>query len=196
MSTRLNISWKGKKFFVEFNSLKELNNTTVGELKKSCQRVVGLDANLFDLFAFGARMNSLELPLSAFDLQPSCTLLLVKRQDQPQEKAEKDEHSLLSQLSIIQTKLNQEVMPQIEQYEQQAKSMDKPTEAKRKQHLYTAAYLNEQLMHILFDLDSILCDPEAVEARLIRKQTVKQAQTLLDKTDEIKSLVSHVSFEE
>ena len=112
-------------------------------------------------------------------------------------KPQKDEGYLLTQLDTIQVKLRQEIVPQIEQYEQQAKALSHKCSAKKKkQHIYTAAYLSEQLMHILFDLDSVICGPEAATAKQTRKQIVKQAQTLLDKTDEIKSIVNHISLEQ
>ena len=54
------------------------------------------------------------------------------------------------------------------------------------------AYLNEQLMHVLFDLDSFTCGPNNPNARQKRKEIVKVAQALLDKVDEIKAVLKNV----
>jgi hypothetical protein len=67
---------------------------------------------------------------------------------------------------------------------------EKP-EKEHKKQVYTGAYLGEQLMHILFDLDGISCGQDVV-ARQARKDAVNAAQALLDKVDELKSLVKNV----
>lgn len=58
------------------------------------------------------------------------------------------------------------------------------------------AYIGEQLMHVLFDLDGFICGPDNLNARQARKEAVKSAQALLDKVDEIKSVVKNVKVED
>ncbi|KAI9260609.1 hypothetical protein BDA99DRAFT_439731, partial [Phascolomyces articulosus] len=60
----------------------------------------------------------------------------------------------------------------------------------QKLHEY-GIYLNEQLMNILFEFDGIICGPEFEKARYQRKEGVKQSQALLDKVDNIKTLVKN-----
>lgn len=62
----------------------------------------------------------------------------------------------------------------------------------KKKHLYMGSYLGEQLMHVFFELDAFVCGPDNLNARQMRKELVKTAQSLLEKVDEIKSLVKNV----
>ncbi|KAI9481702.1 MAG: hypothetical protein EXX96DRAFT_567722 [Benjaminiella poitrasii] len=108
----------------------------------------------------------------------------------------KDEARLLDQLVKIQSKLDSDVAPQVRTYEQNVKTfLNQPikTDAEKKKQIYMGAYLGEQLMHVLFDLDGFICGPDNLHARQSRKEIVKSAQTLLDKVDEIKAILKNAT---
>jgi hypothetical protein len=90
-------------------------------------------------------------------------------------------------------------MPQVKKYEKDVKefmSSSQPTEKEKKKQFYMGAYLGEQLMHVFFDLDAFTCGPDNLKARQARKEAVTLTQSLLDKVDEIKSVVKSVEVEE
>jgi hypothetical protein len=115
-----------------------------------------------------------------------------------QQEAHSDEEGkLIEQLQVIHSKIELEITPQVKKYEKDVKefmSKSEKTEKDKKKHIYMGAYLNEQLMHILFDLDAFSCGPNNLNARQLRKENVKIAQALLDKVDEIKSVVKNVTI--
>ena len=109
------------------------------------------------------------------------------------------EGQLLEQISIVTEKLNHKVVPDIESYEKQVKEFLSRQKAGGQGEIHSkeqkklqdyGAYLNEQLMNILFDFDGILTGIDE-KARHQRKEGVRQAQALLDKVDNIKSLVKN-----
>lgn len=55
MSAIIEVKWNGKKFPVEFQSVKELETTTVKHLKAYIQRMTGINANSIRLQAFGGK---------------------------------------------------------------------------------------------------------------------------------------------
>lgn len=55
MSAIIEVKWNGKKFPVEFQSIKELETTTVKHLKAYIQRMTGINANSIRLQAFGGK---------------------------------------------------------------------------------------------------------------------------------------------
>lgn len=102
---------------------------------------------------------------------------------------------MVEQLQTIQTKVENEVAPQVKKYEKDVKEFlvkSEKVEKDKKKQVYMGAYLGEQLMHVLFDLDSFTCGPDNLNARQKRKEIVRAAQELLDKVDEIKSVVKNV----
>ncbi|CAO3657183.1 unnamed protein product [Mucor hiemalis] len=106
-----------------------------------------------------------------------------------------EEDKLVEQLQVIQNKLEGEVTPQVRKYEKDVKEFlgkSEKIEKDKKKQVYMGAYLGEQLMHVLFDLDSFTCGPDNLNARQKRKDIVRNAQELLDKVDEIKSVVKNV----
>lgn len=129
-------------------------------------------------------------------------------QDQPKAKPEEkvehkkvtnEEEALLQQLEKIHNKLDINITPQVKTYEKDVKgflSHRSKTEKEKKKQIYMGAYLGEQLMHILFDLDGFICGPGNLNARQTRKDAVKSAQGLLDKVDEIKSVVKNVKVDD
>lgn len=55
MSANLEIKWNGKKFPIEFSSVKELEQTTVKQLKNKCERITGVSAKDMKINAFGGK---------------------------------------------------------------------------------------------------------------------------------------------
>lgn len=113
--------------------------------------------------------------------------------------ASSGEEKLLQDLQLIKDKLYMEITPQVKKYEKDVKEFLSPGHVveeslakEKKKYFYMGAYLGEQLMHVFFDLDAFVCGPDNLNARQKRKELVKQAQALLDKVDEIKSLVKNV----
>lgn len=103
---------------------------------------------------------------------------------------------LLGQLEKIQDKIDKDITPQVKKYEKTVKEfLNQPTKTdkEKKKQIYMGAYLGEQLMHVLFDLDGFTCGPDNLNARQARKEAVKSAQSLLDTVDEIKSVVKNVA---
>lgn len=103
---------------------------------------------------------------------------------------------LLEQLQKIQDKIDSDITPQVRKYEKTVKEfLNQPTKTdkEKKKQIYMGAYLGEQLMHVLFDLDGFTCGPDNLHARQARKEAVKSAQSLLDTVDEIKSVVKNVA---
>lgn len=95
MSVSIQVKWNGKKFPVEFQSVKELEATPVKELKAHIQRMTGADPATMRLQAFGgkiiffrvqpseflkkkslAAMNNDEMPLSVYGIRPGCFITL------------------------------------------------------------------------------------------------------------------------
>lgn len=107
-----------------------------------------------------------------------------------------EDSELVEKLQVIEDKVNKEVIPQVKKYEKDVKEFlgkHEKTEKDKKKQVYMGAYLGEQLMHVLFDLDAFTCGPDNLNARQKRKEVVKIAQALLDKVDEIKSVVKNVA---
>lgn len=104
-----------------------------------------------------------------------------------------EEEVLIEKLQVLKDKLDEEINPQVKKYEKDTKEfMNKAekTEKDKKKKIYTGAYLAEQIMLVLFDLDSFSCGPH-LNARQKRKELVQTSQLLLDKVDEIKSVVKN-----
>ncbi len=55
MSAIIEVKWNGKKFPVEFQSVKDLETTTVKDLKSYIQRMTGINSNSLKLQAFGGK---------------------------------------------------------------------------------------------------------------------------------------------
>jgi hypothetical protein len=53
MSAILEVKWNGKRFPVEFQDAKELETTTVRDLKTCIQRMTGADPSCMNINAFG-----------------------------------------------------------------------------------------------------------------------------------------------
>lgn len=95
---------------------------------------------------------------------------------------------------MIKNKLDTELCPQVKKYEKDTKefmNQSEKTEKEKKKKIYMGAYLAEQVMLVLFDLDAFSCGSH-LNARQARKALVQTSQALLDKVDEIKSLVKNV----
>ncbi|KAI8637047.1 hypothetical protein BD408DRAFT_425214 [Parasitella parasitica] len=250
MAAHIEIKWNGKKFPIEFSSVKELQQTTVKELKSTCERITGVSPSDMKINAFGALMNMDDLPLSAYGLQSGCYVTLKVNKNSHNKTASRDEtprhhhhhrHNhhkgtpsdkqstpplparptpstsvpqpssssppittqesqdealLLEQLQKIQDKIDQDITPQVRKYEKTVKEFLNQltkTEKEKKKQIYMGAYLGEQLMHVLFDLDGFTCGPNNLNARQARKEAVKSAQSLLDTVDEIKQAVKNVA---
>lgn len=57
MSAMIEVKWNGKQFPVEFASVRDLEKTTVKELKSNIQRVTGIsDTHSMKLNAFGGKL--------------------------------------------------------------------------------------------------------------------------------------------
>ncbi|CAO0789878.1 unnamed protein product [Mucor circinelloides] len=253
MSANLEIKWNGKRFPIDFSSAKELEQTTVKELKQICGRITGVSPRDMKINAFGALMNNDDMPLSVYGLRPGCyvTLKVIKhkksasREEKPHHHHGHNHHKetlsnkqaqrgptppplpnrstptssapaksspspapsassqelqgeavLLEQLQKIQDKIDSDITPQVRKYEKTVKEfLNQPTKTdkEKKKQIYMGAYLGEQLMHVLFDLDGFTCGPDNLHARQARKEAVKSAQSLLDTVDEIKSVVKNVA---
>ncbi|GAA5798834.1 hypothetical protein EDC94DRAFT_397421 [Helicostylum pulchrum] len=222
MSVSIQIKWNGKKFPVEFQSVKELEVTPVKELKAHIQRMTGADPATMKLQAFGGDMNNDEMPLSVYGIRPGCFITLkikeghhhkheTKKQPskphnnkQPTSKpvtkehkekpAANEEQALIEKLQVIKNKLESELSPQVKKYEKDTKefmNQSEKTEKEKKKKIYMGAYLAEQVMLVLFDLDAFSCGSH-LNARQTRKELVQTSQALLDKVDEIKALVKNV----
>lgn len=110
------------------------------------------------------------------------------------EGARDEEQELIEKLQVLKIKVDTELTPQVKAYEKEVKAFlnqSEKTEKEKKAQIYKAAYLGEQLMLILFDLDAFSCGVH-INARQKRKELVQVAQALLDKTDEIKSIVKNI----
>jgi hypothetical protein len=55
MSAILEIKWNGKRFPIEFRNAKELEGTSVKDLKSICQRITGVDPENMKINAFGGK---------------------------------------------------------------------------------------------------------------------------------------------
>ncbi|RCH86044.1 hypothetical protein CU098_001804, partial [Rhizopus stolonifer] len=107
----------------------------------------------------------------------------------------KEEQVTIERLETIKKEIDIDIAPQVKEYEKDIKefmTQTIKTEKEKDKQIYKAAYLGEQLMHILFNLDGISCGQDFLEARRLRKEAVKVAQTLLDKVDDIKSILKSV----
>lgn len=105
-----------------------------------------------------------------------------------------EEKELIEKLKVVKSKVDTEIAPQVKKYEKEVKEFlnkSEKTEKEKKNYIYKAAYLGEQLMLILFALDAFSCGIH-INARQKRKELVQISQTLLDKTDEIKSIVKNI----
>ncbi|KAI7899196.1 uncharacterized protein BX663DRAFT_521759 [Cokeromyces recurvatus] len=223
MSAVLQVKWNGKYFPLEFETTKQLEQTQVKELKSYCQRITGIHPSNMAIYAFGALMNNDDLSLNVYGIRNGCYVILKTRKGphpHPQrnhskeknlqtktqhhgpndasnkETISKDEAVLLEQLDNIKNKITNDITPQVRTFEKDVKefmSQSKKTDKEKKKQIYTGAYLGEQLMHVLFDLDGFVCGPDNLQARQSRKEAVKSAQMLLDKIDEIKSVVKNVA---
>ncbi|CAO3649702.1 unnamed protein product [Mucor fragilis] len=248
MAANLEIKWNGKRFPVEFSSVKELEQTSVKQLKQICERITGVSPRDMKINAFGALMNNDDMPLSVYGLRPGCYVTLkVSKHKKSEEKPHhhhghahhketpsnkqtqraapplpnrptptapaqsspapapapaasspelQGEAVLLGQLEKIQDKIDKDITPQVKKYEKTVKEfLNQPTKTdkEKKKQIYMGAYLGEQLMHVLFDLDGFTCGPDNLNARQARKEAVKSAQSLLDTVDEIKSVVKNVA---
>lgn len=56
MSANLEIKWNGKRFPIDFSSAKELEQTTVKELKQICGRITGVSPRDMKINAFGGKL--------------------------------------------------------------------------------------------------------------------------------------------
>lgn len=110
----------------------------------------------------------------------------------------KEDEKLLEQVNKTQLKIVDDIAPQVKSYEKEAKEfLNKKgprTDKEKKKLTYTGAYLGEQLMHVLFDLDALIFGSDNTKARQARKEAVQSAQVLLDKVDEIKSFIKNVTI--
>ncbi|KAI9276437.1 hypothetical protein BY458DRAFT_505917 [Sporodiniella umbellata] len=210
MTAVLYISWKGKEFPIEYSSLESLEKMTVEELKRHCSKMTGLDWEKIQLLAFGAIMNSDTMPLSTYGLRSGSQVLLkaknasskttVEREQRaPKESREetlsREEQGLMNQLQTIQHRLETEIEPPFKAYEIEMKqfmTQANPSPKEKEKQIYQATYWGEQLMHLLFQLDSLICGQEFLTARKNRKETVQRAQALLDRVDEMKSLLKSI----
>ncbi|KAI7896184.1 uncharacterized protein EV154DRAFT_492633 [Mucor mucedo] len=211
MSATIQIKWHHKKFPIEFASIKDLEATTVKDLKTHIQRLTGLEPSSMKLQAFGAFMTNDELPLSVYGIRPGCFVKLIEHhkkdhgppvpaKDHPKKahhhhkEVRNEEQELIDKLQVLKTKVDTELAPQIKTYEKEVKAFlnkSEKTEKEKKAQIYKAAYLGEQLMLILFDLDAFSCGVHT-NARQHRKELVQVTQALLDKVDEIKSVVKNI----
>lgn len=57
MSANIQIKWNSKKFPIEFPSVKDLETTSVKDLKTHIQRMTGADPSTMRLQAFGGMYN-------------------------------------------------------------------------------------------------------------------------------------------
>ncbi|ORE02047.1 hypothetical protein BCV72DRAFT_339002 [Rhizopus microsporus var. microsporus] len=213
MSAFIEIKWHGKRFPIEFNSIDDLKRTTVKELKTYCSQMTGIEPDRIKLLVFGAVMNNDDMPLSIYGVRSRCSITLKTSQHNTHENKDSkeattdkqhqvhksnrssEEDHAIERLENIKTKINSDIAPKVQQYEKDIKEFmlnDSKTEKDKKKQVYMGAYLGEQLMHILFDLDGVTCKQDFLDARQIRKETVKAAQMLLDRVDEIKSVVRSV----
>ena len=55
MTATIEIKWNGKRFPVEFHNVKELESTSVRNLKAHIQRMTGVDSSQIQLQAFGGK---------------------------------------------------------------------------------------------------------------------------------------------
>ncbi|KAI8976510.1 hypothetical protein BDB01DRAFT_838032 [Pilobolus umbonatus] len=189
MSVSIDIRYDGKQFPLEFENKQQLESTTVRELKELCEKVTGVHD--LKLSAFGVLMKHEDGPLKQYHIRPGCFIVMKKLKKTQQQTEE--ESKLIQHLDDIQKKI-ETLTPQVRHYEKSVHAyhqLPEKTYKEKKKHIYMGAYLSEQLMHVLFDLDGILCG-QRVHARELRKERVKEAQQLLDKVDEIKSIVKHI----
>ncbi|KAI7857964.1 hypothetical protein BDC45DRAFT_554542 [Circinella umbellata] len=193
----IEVKWTGKQFHIEFKP-EEFENATVHDLKQKCHQITHVDPERIKLLAYGAVMKNNEERLSSYGIRDGSKVILMatpaKAMDNVASKTV--EGQLLEQISIVTEKLNQKIVPDIESYEkrvkeflsQRAGGLQQVKSKEQKKLQDYGVYLNEQLMNILFDFDGILTGVDE-KARHQRKEGVRQAQALLDKVDNIKSLV-------
>ncbi|KAI8880751.1 hypothetical protein K501DRAFT_157249, partial [Backusella circina FSU 941] len=126
-SVRIDVKWHNKKFPVEFSNQAELDATTVKQLKEYCQRMTGLETKEMKLSVFGAVMNNDNMPLNVYGIRPGCYITLKQkkhhhRDDHHQEQKQpkqveqpihNNKNPLLDNLTAIQTKIKQELTPQV-----------------------------------------------------------------------------------
>ncbi|CAO3695430.1 unnamed protein product [Rhizopus stolonifer] len=207
MSAILKVFWKGKEFPVEYSNVQELYQATVKDLKEYCSRVTGIESHKINLLAFGAVMNNDDIQLKAYGIRPESQIMLrVKNIGQKgsneresnrinQTERTKEEQVTIERLETIKKEIDIDIAPQVKEYEKDIKefmTQTIKTEKEKDKQIYKAAYLGEQLMHILFNLDGISCGQDFLEARRLRKEAVRVAQILLDKVDGIKSILKSV----
>ncbi|KAG1468097.1 hypothetical protein G6F56_004036 [Rhizopus delemar] len=195
MSAILKVFWQGKEFPVEYSNVQELYQATVKDLKGYCSRVTGIESHKINLLAFGAVMNNDDMQLKAYGIRPESRIMLRESNRINQTERTKEEQVTIERLETIKKEIDIDIAPQVKEYEKDIKefmTQTIKTEKEKDKQIYKAAYLGEQLMHILFNLDGISCGQDFLEARRLRKEAVKVAQTLLDKVDDIKSILKSV----
>ncbi|CDS02996.1 hypothetical protein LRAMOSA00398 [Lichtheimia ramosa] len=196
----IQVKWQSRRFNVEFDD-SELETATVHDLKDKCQKITNIEPSRMKLLAYGAVMKNDSLSLNTYGIRSGSKVILMAtpatdKVDSTSAKSQEDQ--VLSRIQAATSKLTETIVPDIDAYEQKVKNyMSGASQVKdhkeQKKLVDYGTWLNEQLMHILFDFDGILCDSSFERARQERKSGVHQCQALLERVDNIKALIkSHL----
>ncbi|CDH52022.1 predicted protein [Lichtheimia corymbifera JMRC:FSU:9682] len=200
----IEVKWQGRRFNVEFDD-SELETATVHDLKDKCQKITNIEPARMKLLAYGAVMKNDSLSLNTYGIRSGSKVILMATPaadtanvDSTSAKSQEDQ--VLSRIQAAISKLTEEIVPDIDAYEQRVKeymsaggASDAKDPKQQRKLVDYGTWLNEQLMHILFDFDGILCDSSFEKARQQRKSGVHQCQALLERVDNIKALIkSHL----
>ncbi|KAI9025914.1 hypothetical protein CLU79DRAFT_743706 [Phycomyces nitens] len=182
----IELKWSSKRFIFEFEDEEKLERTTVGELKNKCQQVTEVKVDVIKLLAHGAVMRNNEMTLGEYNIRNGTKIMMIG--SLKKEKKDSHEQEVVVKLQSIRPKIGR-ALAAVNDYELAVESYLEKSERNPKKSerlLYHGRGLGEDLMQILMQLDTILCESLDQVIRQERKDSVNTVQGLLDRLDGIK----------
>ncbi|KAL0089392.1 hypothetical protein J3Q64DRAFT_1728409 [Phycomyces blakesleeanus] len=182
----IELKWSSKRFTFQFEDENELEKTTVRELKAKCQKVTEVKSDFIKLLANGAVMRNDEMTLADYNIRDRAKVMMMGSLQK--NKKESHEQEVLIKLQSIRPKIGR-ALAALEDYQLTVEGYLVKAERdvkKTERLLYHGRGLGEELMQILMQLDTLLCESLSQAIRQERKDNVNTVQGLLDRLDNIK----------
>ncbi|KAI8880575.1 hypothetical protein K501DRAFT_335303 [Backusella circina FSU 941] len=188
------VAWNERYYDVHFNDVPGgMSQVTVAQLKEHCKRITGVTLATMKLKVSGAYIkdDTATLPSSGIH---SGSLVFVLGDAPSFEQAKQtasgnpEEVGFLIRISKAMDKIEGSKEP-IEQLEILVVSVMEHNEENRKEAEDLGTSLSETLMQALITLDGVDCPPDFQTARLKRKEAVKMCQELMDRVDQVKTIL-------